>query len=116
MAQIFLTSGTTWTVPEDWNSSSNTVELLGAGGGGGGAGGSALIKAQTVAFGSALVTAAAGTGGGTQSGGGNGSVGRIHLDYLTSYTGTTNPTLDARLDTSLTLSGSSGGAFLMNML
>ena len=31
-----LTSGTTWTVPTDWNSSSNNVYLFGAGGGGGG--------------------------------------------------------------------------------
>jgi hypothetical protein len=30
-----LTSGTTWTVPTDWNNSSNTIHLFGAGGGGG---------------------------------------------------------------------------------
>ncbi len=40
--QIFITStaSTTWTVPADWNSASNTIELIG-GGGGGGAGGAA---------------------------------------------------------------------------
>jgi hypothetical protein len=32
---IFLTSGTTWTVPSDW-SNTNTVEAIGGGGGGGG--------------------------------------------------------------------------------
>lgn len=30
-----LTSGTTWTVPSDWNSSNNNIYLIGAGGGGG---------------------------------------------------------------------------------
>jgi hypothetical protein len=36
-AQIFLTSGTTWTVPADWVNSNNTIEVIGGGGGGGGA-------------------------------------------------------------------------------
>ena len=31
---IFLTSGSTWTVPNDWNNSNNTIECIGAGGGG----------------------------------------------------------------------------------
>src|SRR3989344_1680901 len=31
---IFLTSGTSWTVPDDWNSSNNTIEVIGGGGGG----------------------------------------------------------------------------------
>lgn len=35
-AQLFLTSGTTWTVPSDWNNSDNTIEAIGGGGGGGG--------------------------------------------------------------------------------
>src|ERR1035437_656430 len=34
MTQIFLTSGTTWTVPTDWNNSNNSIECLGGGGGG----------------------------------------------------------------------------------
>jgi hypothetical protein len=29
-----LTTGTTWTVPADWNSSNNTIHMIGAGGGG----------------------------------------------------------------------------------
>lgn len=33
---IFLTSGTTWTVPADWDDSNNTVHVIGGGGGGGG--------------------------------------------------------------------------------
>jgi|GEM_PF-1696012 len=35
-AQIILTSGTTWTVPSDWVSSNNSIEVIGGGGGGGG--------------------------------------------------------------------------------
>jgi hypothetical protein len=31
---IYLTSGTTWTVPADWNSTNNTIEAIGGGGGG----------------------------------------------------------------------------------
>lgn len=38
---VFLTSGASWTVPADWNSSANTIEVIGAGGGGGGGGYSA---------------------------------------------------------------------------
>lgn len=35
-AQIFLTSGTTWTVPSDWSNSNNIIEVIGGGGGSGG--------------------------------------------------------------------------------
>jgi hypothetical protein len=45
---ILLTSGTSWTVPKDWNSSNNTIEAVGAGGAGnyntGGGGGGAYAK------------------------------------------------------------------------
>ena len=30
---IFLTSGTSWTVPSDWNNAVNTIEVIGGGGG-----------------------------------------------------------------------------------
>lgn len=30
--RVYLTSGTTWAVPQDWNSQSNIVEIIGAGG------------------------------------------------------------------------------------
>ena len=33
MTVIFITSGTTWTVPSDWNSASNMIEAIGGGGG-----------------------------------------------------------------------------------
>lgn len=71
------------------------------GGGGGGAGGSVLLKAKTATLGTNKITANGGTGGaGVPNGGsgGNGGVGRIHLDYSGSYTGTTSPTLDSTLD------------------
>lgn len=33
---VFLTSGSTWTVPSDWDNTKNSVEVLGGGGGGSG--------------------------------------------------------------------------------
>ena len=69
--------------------------------GGGGAGGSILIKAQTATLGTGLITAAAGS---ATALGGAGAVGRIHLSYLTSYTGTTTPTADVAVDGDLTVS------------
>ncbi|MCK9370756.1 hypothetical protein M0R04_12675, partial [Candidatus Dojkabacteria bacterium] len=69
--------------------------------GGGGAGGSIWIQAQTATLGTGLITASGGTG---FSGTGNGGSGRIHIDYLTSYTGTTTPTLDATQDGTLSSS------------
>lgn len=77
----------------------------GGGGGGGGGGGAILLKAQTATLNTTRVTAAAGSGAAEitpQAGaGGTGSTGRIHLDYLTSYTGTTTPTLNATQDNTL---------------
>ena len=35
---IYLTSGTSWTVPSDWNSANDSIEVIGGGGGGGYAG------------------------------------------------------------------------------
>lgn len=71
-------------------------------GGGGGAGGSILLKCQTATLGTGLITATGGAGGNlTGIAGGTGGDGRIHLDYYTSYTGTTTPTLDASQDNSL---------------
>ncbi|MBI4068349.1 fibronectin type III domain-containing protein [Candidatus Kaiserbacteria bacterium] len=56
---IFLTSGTTWTVPVDWNSANNTIEVIGGGGSGatdtagnglGGGGGGAYSKSVNVSL------------------------------------------------------------------
>jgi hypothetical protein len=70
--------------------------------GGGGGGGSVLIKSQNATLGTNLVTASAGAGGDGYFDGGAGGAGRIHLSYLTSYSGTTTPTIDVSQDTSLT--------------
>lgn len=74
--------------------------------GGSGAGGSILIRSQTATLGSGLIHAngVAGIIGGytnPQGYGGDGGSGRIHLDYYTSYTGTTSPTLHVAQDSSL---------------
>ena len=81
------------------------------GGGGGGGGGAVLIKAQTATLGTGLITARYGSNDYTEpnqsnegqngGAGGNGGNGAIHLDYSGSYTGTTTPTLDVALDSSL---------------
>lgn len=67
--------------------------------GGGGSGGSILIKCQTATLGSDLVTAS----GVVDNPGsfGNSSAGRIHIDYLTSFTGTTSPTTSSAQDNAL---------------
>jgi len=71
-----------------------TVPDAGVGAGAGGAGGSCLIKCQTASLGANKITALPGLGAtATYSNGGNGSVGRIHTDYFSGITGTSNPTL-----------------------
>lgn len=73
-------------------------------GSGAGAGSSILIKSNIIVIGTNKITALGGTGGqGSSSQGGDGSVGRIALHYGTSYTGSTNPTLDATKDNNLVL-------------
>ena len=92
-----------------------------SGGGGGGGGGCILLKSGTATLGSTLINATGGSGGtggtggdgggggagsavgssGSAVNGGAGGTGRIHLDYATSFTGTTNPTLDSAIDSSL---------------
>ena len=110
----FLANGTTTvngTIASNGGDGSLTTSGLGGGGsdgansggkisdGGGGAGGSVLLKAQTATLNTTRVTATKGSGG--SIGGGDGSAGRIHLDYYTSYTGTTNPILDVTQDDGL---------------
>lgn len=66
------------------------------GGGGGGSGGSLYLVFDTGMLGSDLVTAIGGNGGNGSSAsitgpGGNGGTGRIRVEYITSFNGTTNP-------------------------
>jgi hypothetical protein len=72
--------------------------------GGGGAGGSVLLKAQTATLGTGLVTVSGGLAG-IESGGSiassTGGNGYAVLNYLTSYTGTTTPTLNPIQDNTL---------------
>lgn len=70
--------------------------------GSGSAGGSVLIKCQTATLGTGLITATGGSGYTATAG--NGADGRIHIDYYTSYTGTTSPTINATIDNSLVTS------------
>lgn len=77
--------------------------------GGAGAGGSILLKGKNITLGSSLVTA---NGGGTGAAGG---AGRIHVDYSTSLSGTTSPTLDSTLDATIK-AASGSAAVLMTLL
>jgi hypothetical protein len=82
----------------DWNARP-------AGPGGGGGGGSILIKAQTATLGTSKVTATGGAAGNETEYGnrdaGAGGVGRIHLDYKSSYSGSTSPNMNVTNDKSL---------------
>jgi hypothetical protein len=75
------------------------------GGGGGGSGGAILLQMQTGSLGTSKVTAYGGLYGyntnGFQIPGGAGGVGRIHVNYLTSYTGSTDPAMYVTQDNSL---------------
>lgn len=76
----------------------------GGGAGGAGAGGSILVKCQSAVLGSNKLTATGGIGGTTPDSnnpGGVGGAGRIHIDYYSGYTGSTNPTIDASQNSSL---------------
>lgn len=86
--------GNNGVLTETWDDKVNST--------GSGGGGSVLIKSQTATLGAGLITAIGGTSPTAEGGtGGSGGNGRIHLDYYTSYSGTTNPTLNVALDSNL---------------
>ena len=67
---IFLTSGTSWTVPSDWNNAVNTIEVIGGGGGAtdgdsgnAGAGGGYSKQSNVSLTPNSMVTVAIGGGG-----------------------------------------------------
>lgn len=106
----------TGTVTADGQERASLSGLTDDGMPGGGAGGSIYFKAQTIDVGTSKVTASGGSGaittgtsesdgGGAGGYGGNGGSGVIHIDYATSYTGTTTPSLNVTNDTSLNASG-----------
>jgi hypothetical protein len=71
-----ITSGTSWTVPSDWDSSNNQIHLWGAGGGGGAAG---------------LDNATGGAGGGNAFGGAGGGGGGY--TKITNFSASVNSTV-----------------------
>lgn len=93
---------------------SNGSTINNRGGSGGSAGGSVLLKCKTATLGTNKIVSSGSSGGSSGSWGspgGGGSVGRIHLDYSGSYTGTTSPTLDATLDPTIKAGGADFFAF-----
>lgn len=84
------------------------------GAGGAGAGGSGLIKGSQITLGTNKITATGGTGGSSTASGGSASVGRLHVDYSVSLSGTTNPTISSRNDS--TIIPAAAGGFLLAML
>ena len=66
--------------------------------GGGGAGGSIVIKSNSIALNTNLVDSIGGAKGNysqnPSEGGGVGGTGRIHIEYGTSFSGSTNPSAD----------------------
>ncbi len=88
LSGVTFTMGATGSVVSSGGNS--TAAVFGSSSPGAGAGGSILIKAQTATLGTTQISASGGTAGAGIYGtpGGNGSVGRMHLDYYTSYTGT----------------------------
>ena len=76
--------------------------------GGTGSGGSCLIKCVNATLGTNKITATSPQPPSTTWSGGRGatgSVGRINVDYSGSITGTTNPTLSSRLDSTIKAGG-----------
>jgi len=98
--------GVTTTVSGSINSQGDNSNFLTASSdqvnGGGGAGGSILLKCQTATLGTGLLTATGGISSAAwQTAGGVGSTGIIHVDYLTSVTGTTSPAYTSAVDSNL---------------
>ena len=127
---IYLTTGTSWTVPANWNSASNTIECIGGGGGGrggvdssgcGGGGGGAYSKISNLALtAGGSVTYQVGSGGAAGSAGGdsyfNGaslgaaSVGAKGGNGATSGSGGSGGVADSGVGTTKNSGGNGGGA------
>jgi|GEM_PF-2551138 len=92
----YLTSGTVWDVPADWNNANYTIEVLG--GGGGGANG---VTGNTGNTGNTSAGGTGGTGGNGGGGGGGGAYAKI--TQASGITLTPNSTVSIRI-------GAAGGA------
>lgn len=116
LAFIFGSSMTiTGSIPTGGGNGGNASGAQNGGGGGGGSGGGVLLKCVTATLGTNLITSTGGSGGSkvvNGGAGGAGSVGRIHLDYSTSYSGSTSPTIDVTNDLTI-VDVTTSGSFLV---
>lgn len=88
-------------------------------GNGSAAGGSVLLKCKTATLGTNLITALGGPaiyGWNNAGTGAAGGVGRIHLDYKVSYSGTTNPTMDIAQDNTIDYISGGGAMYYEHFL
>lgn len=112
---IFLTSSTSWTVPSDWNSSDNTIEVIGGGSNGAasGGGGGAYAKITNLSLtpgGSATYqVGAAGASGGDTYFNGSGTTCAAQSVCAKGASTATGGSAGSSIG-SLTYSGGSGGA------
>jgi hypothetical protein len=118
-----LTSGTTWTVPADWNNNNNTIHMIGGGGGpvspalsgnnraagaGGGGGGYRVLTNQTL---TGAIPYTIGAGGGLNANGGNTTFNTTNTAGGGAVgTNTTTPSSAGGAGGSGTFSGGNGGA------
>jgi hypothetical protein len=125
-----LLSGTSWTVPANWNNASNAIHMIGGGGGGGGSrytsatnkaaggggggGGYRVLTNQTLSGSVAYSVGAAGTAGASAGGtGGTGGTTTFNAQTATGGGGgstTTTPTSVGGTGGTGTYSGGNGGA------
>lgn len=102
ISSVTLTMGASSSVVATGGNAVRTASSNRAANAAGGAGGSILFNVQTATLGTLLVTSGAGTTTtGSVGPGGQSGVGRIAINYYTSYTGTTTPTANSVQDNTL---------------
>lgn len=118
---VFLTSGTSWTVPSDWNSANNTIECIGGGGGGGGndgtdnggggGGGGEYREVSDTAYtsGNSITIQIGAGGGGSNTTGANGTASFIENNSNASNVCNANPGGGGGYPTTDPASGGAGG-------
>lgn len=109
IAKNIVITGDCKSVGDDGSNGDNTGSNEGSGGGGGGAGGSIFLKGDTIDIGTNNMLALGGqygSGGNSplSGNGGEGALGRIRIEYGTSFTGSSvNPTPSTAQDSVLAL-------------